>query len=132
MRNAMRDAEVGDDVFGEDPTVNRLERVGASLLGKDACLFVPTGTMANTIAVAMHCVLSGGMPGASAVCGAESHLFKHESGSASALFGVMLHPVRNVESDGTLCLDEVRRALQLGSRVHEPQPRLVALEQTHK
>src|SRR5881275_2348624 len=84
MRRAMAEAEVGDDVFGEDPTVNELERVTAELLGKPAAMFVPTATMANQLAVRLHTV-----PGDEVILEAGAHVFAKEAGAAAALSGVM-------------------------------------------
>ena len=83
MREAMANAEVGDDVFGEDPTVNQLQEMAARLLGKEAALFVPSGTMANQLAVRLHT-----SPGDEMIVEAGSHVVRYESGAAGALSGV--------------------------------------------
>src|SRR2546423_12622334 len=87
MRKAMADAEVGDDVFGEDPTVNRLEEMGAELLGKEAALFVASGTMGNLISLLVHCPRRG----AEVILGDESHIFNYEQGGASSVGGLVYH-----------------------------------------
>src|SRR5437763_6191766 len=89
MRQAMAEAEVGDDVYGEDPTVNRLEERAAEIFGKEAALFVPTGTMGNQICLKLHT-----RPGTEAVVEERSHIFNYELGSSAALAGVLLRPVR--------------------------------------
>src|SRR5215470_19724455 len=83
MRAAMNQADVGDDVFGEDPTVNRLEERLAALLGKDAALFVPSGTMSNQIAVRIHT-----QPGDELLCDLDCHIFQYEGGAPAVLSGV--------------------------------------------
>src|SRR6476620_64336 len=88
MRRAMAEAEVGDDVFGEDPTVNRLQEISAELLGKEAALFVSSGTIGNVISRLCHCPR-----GAEAILGTESHIFNSEQGGASALGSLVFHPI---------------------------------------
>jgi threonine aldolase len=123
MREAMARAAVGDDVYGEDPTVNRLEELAAEKLGKEAGLFVPSGTMGNLVALLTHC-----RRGDEVIVGAGAHIFTSEQGGASALGGIAFHPVAN-QPDGTLALDDVRRAIR-GDDVHYPRTRLIALENT--
>src|SRR5688572_3552280 len=89
MRKAMAEAEVGDDVFGEDPTVNRLEEVAAKRLGMDAAVFVPTGTMGNQLAIWTHTGRGG-----QAICEENCHLAIYEGGAASLLSNVMLRTIR--------------------------------------
>ncbi|MBI2761972.1 MAG: threonine aldolase, partial [Chloroflexi bacterium] len=96
MRRAMRAAELGDDVFGDDPTVLRLEEMSARMLGKEAALFVPSGTMANLCAVLTHC-----RRGDEIIVGDESHILHYEVGGASAIGGVLLRSVPN-DSRGRL------------------------------
>jgi len=84
---------VGDDVMGEDPTVIQLEKHAAEMLGMEAALYVPTGTMANSIAVGVHC--AGGLPGTSAVLGEKSHIYKYETGGAAQLWNVTLATLPN-------------------------------------
>ncbi|MDX1436551.1 MAG: low-specificity L-threonine aldolase [Anaerolineales bacterium] len=124
MREAMANAEVGDDVYKEDPTVNHLEELAAERMGKEAGLFVPSGTMGNLAALLAHCGR-----GDEIVLGRASHTFLLEAGGASALGGVTVYPVDN-QPDGTLSLDEVRQAIRADDS-HFPITRLVALENTH-
>ena len=124
MRNAMAIAEVGDDVYGEDPTINRLERISAEKMGKEAGLFVPSGTMGNLIAFLTHC-----QRGDEAIMGDQAHTFYYEVGGVSALGGIMVHTVPN-QPDGTMNLTDLRRAIR-GEDVHFPTTRLIALENTH-
>ena len=88
MRRAMAEAPVGDDVYGDDPTVNRLEALAAQKAGKEAALFVPSGTMGNQLAIMTHT-----RRGDAVVCGRNSHIFTHEVGAAAVLSGVLLDPV---------------------------------------
>ena len=129
MRRAMADAEVGDDVYGEDPTVNRLEALAADMLGKPAALFVASGTMGNLSAVLAHCDR-----GREAIVGDESHIYNYEAGGASALGGVVLHPVRTAR-DGTLPLDALEAAIHLPDDnyhlYHYAPPGVICLENTH-
>lgn len=124
MRQAMATAEVGDDVFGDDPTVNALEKRVAEMLGQEAGLFVPSGTMGNLLAVGVHC--SG--RGDEVICGRESHSFFYEQGGASSLMGVAFNTLPN-QPDGTLDLDQVRLAVKPDSLLHA-QARLLILENT--
>src|SRR3954454_5596314 len=101
MRRAMAEAEVGDDVLGEDPTIRALERRTAELLGKEAALFVPSGTMANQIAVGVH---AG--PGDELLCDATSHVYVWEGGGIARLWGVTTRPV---EGDRGLLTPEMLR-----------------------
>ncbi len=121
MRAAMAGAEVGDDVFGEDPTVKQLEQEAARRLGKDAGLFVASGTMGNLAAVLATCGR-----GDEVVLGHTAHTFVHEAGGISALGGVHPHTVP-VQDDGTLALDDIRGAIR-SSDIHEPPTRLIILE----
>ncbi len=123
MREAMAKAEVGDDVYGEDATINRLQEISAEMMGKEAGLFVPSGTMGNLSAVLSHCGR-----GDEVILGNQSHIFRYEAGGISALGGVHSFQVLN-QKDGTLNLDEVAAAIR-GKDQHEPQTRLVALENT--
>jgi threonine aldolase len=125
MREAIARAALGDDVYGEDPTVNRLEQMAASMMGKEAALLVPSGTMGNLIAMLTHCAR-----GTKAIVGAESHTNLYEAGGASALGGVVLSAIRNRE-DGELDIDELRREAGTPSDEHFAQPALVVLENTH-
>jgi len=124
MRQAMASAEVGDDVYGEDPTVNRLEARAAELLGKEAALFVTSGTMGNLLAV-----LAGCERGAEVIMGRQGHTFLHEAGGVSVLGGVSMHTIPN-QSDGTLALEDLHGALRDPADFHEPLSRMVILENT--
>jgi len=129
MRRAMAEAEVGDDVYGEDPTVNRLEALAAGMLGKPAALFVASGTMGNLASILAHC-----SRGQEAILGDESHIYNYEAGGASALGGIVLHPVRTA-MDGTLPLDALAAAIHLPDQnyhlYHYAPPGVVCLENTH-
>ena len=124
MRRAMAEAEVGDDVLGEDPTVNRLEAMAAETLGKEAALLVSSGTMGNLTAILAHCER-----GDEVIAGDMSHICRAEGGGASVLGGVALQPVRN-DQRGMLDPDDVAAAVR-PDNVHYPRTGLVALENTH-
>lgn len=124
MREAMYAADVGDDVYGEDPTVNRLQEMAAEKTGKEAGLFVPSGTMGNLAAVLAHCGR-----GDEAILGHLAHTFLFEAGGISALGGVHSHQVLN-QADGTLALEDIREAIRPDD-VHAPVTRLICLENTH-
>lgn len=124
MRDAMARAEVGDDVYGEDPTVNRLEELAADMLGKDAALFVSSGTMGNLIALLTHCAR-----GDEIIVGNQAHIFVAEQGGASVLGGIAMYPLQN-QPDGTMRLDDIRNAIRTDD-VHYPRTRLICLENTH-
>ena len=124
MRQAMAQAEVGDDVYGEDPTINRLQEIGAALMGKEAGLFVPSGTMGNLAAILAHCGR-----GDEVILGNKAHTFLFEAGGISALGGVHSCQIPN-QPDGTLALEDIRAAVR-SNDVHQPISRLVALENTH-
>lgn len=121
MREAMASARVGDDVYGEDPTVNELEAVAAGLFGKEAALFVVSGTMANLAAILAQCGR-----GDEVILGDKAHTFLYEVGSISALGGIQTRPLP-VQIDGTFDLDALRAAIR-SSDIHEPPTRLIALE----
>ncbi len=124
MREAMYRAEVGDDVYGEDPTVNRLERMAAERLGKEAALFVVSGTMGNLVALLTHCGR-----GDEVILGDRCHTFLFEQGGMAALGGITPHTIPN-QPDGTLCLEDIEEAMR-EDNVHFPRTRLVCLENTH-
>ncbi|MBM4345362.1 MAG: low-specificity L-threonine aldolase [Deltaproteobacteria bacterium] len=124
MRAAMAKATVGDDVFGDDPTVQQLERKVAELVGKQAGLFVPSGTMANQLAIRLHC-----RSGDEAIVHAGSHIMNYEGGAAAALWGVTLRAVRS--DDGSLPVDQVAAALHTDADHHLAPTRLVCFENTH-
>ena len=123
MREAMAEAEVGDDVFGDDPTVNQLEELAASMLGKEAALFVPSGTMGNLIALLVHC-----QRGDEVIVGSRSHIYLNEAGGMSALGGIQPCPVQN-QPDGTLALEDLLASIRTED-VHHPLTRLICLENT--
>jgi threonine aldolase len=123
MRKAMAKAEVGDDVFGDDPTVNRLQELSATRMGKEAGLFVASGTMGNLVAVLAHC-----QRGDEAIMGTQAHTFNYEQGGVSALGGVFPHTIPN-QPDGTLRLEDIAAAVRTED-VHYPVSRLVILENT--
>lgn len=123
MRRAMAEAEVGDDVYGEDPTVRQLEELAAAMLGKEAALFVPSGTMGNLIAVLSHCGR-----GDEVILGDQSHIFRYEQGGSAALGSVHHFTVPN-RADGSLALADIKRAIRLDDD-HDPVTRLIAVENT--
>jgi threonine aldolase len=125
MREAMARAELGDDVYGEDPTVNRLQEIAADLTGKTAALLVPSGTMANLIAMLVHCPR-----GSKAIVGSKAHTRLYEAGGASALGGIVLAPVRNTD-DGELDPEELADEVNTSTDHHFAPPAMVALENTH-
>jgi len=125
MREAIARAEVGDDVYAEDPTINRLQEMSAAMVGKEAALLVPSGTMANLIALLVHCPR-----GAKAILGAQAHTYVYEAGGGAALGGIVLTPIRNL-ADGGLELGELNDQLNTPADSHFAQPGLVALENTH-
>jgi len=123
MREAMAEAEVGDDVYRDDPTVNRLEELAADQLGKEAALFVPSGTMGNLIALLVHC-----QRGDEVIVGNLSHIYLNEAGGMSALGGIQPCPIQN-QPDGTLALDDILTSIRTED-VHHPITRLVCMENT--
>ena len=123
MREAMAEAEVGDDVYRDDPTVNRLEELAAEMLGKEAAVFVPSGTMGNLIALLVHC-----QRGHEVIVGNQSHIYLNEAGGMSALGGIHPCPVQN-QPDGTLALDDILSSIR-SEDVHHPITRLICLENT--
>lgn len=124
MRRAMAEAEVGDDVFGDDPSVNRLEARAAELLGKEAALYVPSGTMANLTAILTHT-----RPGDEIIVGDQNHIFQYELGGAARVAGVL---TRTLESrpDGTVDVSAVEAAVRVED-MHAPGTKLLCLENTH-
>lgn len=124
MRRAMANAELGDDVYGEDPTVNRLEALAAELLGKEAAMFVPSGTMGNLVCLVTLCGR-----GDEAIMGDRAHIYLLEAGGSAAVGGIHPRVLRN-QPDGTLDLDEVRDAIR-SENVHHPRTKLLALENSH-
>lgn len=123
MRQAMAQAAVGDDVYGEDPTINRLQEMAADLLGKEAGLFVASGTMGNLTAILAHC-----NRGDEVILGNKAHTFLFEAGGISALGGVHSCQIPN-QADGTLLLEDIQAAIRPDDP-HDPITRLVTLENT--
>jgi threonine aldolase len=124
MRRAMAEAEVGDDVYLEDPTVNRLQERAAEILGKEAALFVPSGTMGNQI-----CVKLNSRPGTEAVVEARSHIMDYEMAGAAVFSGVILRQVAG--ENGVLSWDSISRAIRLNAAYYVTPTSLIALENSH-
>jgi len=125
MREAMARAEVGDDVYGEDPTVNRLQELAAEMLGKEAALLVASGTMGNLASLLAHCGR-----GDEVILGDESHIFHYEQGGASALGGMVFHTVPTTRH-GELRLEAIAHAIRDASNPHYALPGAICLENTH-
>ncbi len=123
MREAMAEAEVGDDVYRDDPTVNKLEVMAAEKMGKESAIFVPSGTMGNLLALLVHC-----QRGDEVIVGNKSHIYLNEAGGMSALGGIQPCPIQN-QKDGTLALDEIITSIR-SEDVHHPITRLICLENT--
>ena len=123
MRKAMASAPVGDDVFGEDPTINELQEFIADLFGKEAALYVPSGTMANQVSIAAHT-----QPGDEIICERGCHIFNYECGSPAMLSGVQLSPLDGIH--GILTTEQVDEAIR-SDDVHHAATKVVALENTH-
>ncbi|XP_060522668.1 uncharacterized protein LOC132699793 isoform X2 [Cylas formicarius] len=126
MREAMYRAEVGDDVYVEDATVNALEKRCAELLGKEEAMFVVSGTMANLIAVMVHC----NQRGSELISGDKGHTFKFEQGGTAHIAGVHTSIIKN-NDDGTFSLDELRVKIRKNPDMHEPVTSLIIVENTH-
>lgn len=124
MREAMAKAEVGDDVYGEDPTVNRLQEMAAEMMGKEAGLFVASGTMGNLAGVLAHC-----QRGDEVIVGNKAHTFSFEAGGISVLGGVHSCQLPN-QPDGSLALEDIEAAIRPDDP-HDPISRLICLENTH-
>ncbi len=123
MREAMARAEVGDDVYGEDPTINRLEERAAALMGRESAVYVPTGTMGNQIAIHLHT-----HPGSEVVAEAGSHIFNFEMGAMAALSGALPRAIKT--ADGILTPEQVETAIQPRAGYRTPTSLLV-LENSH-
>jgi threonine aldolase len=123
MRKAMAEAEVGDDVFGEDPTVNILQEKVANLLGKEASLFVPSGTMGNQLSIKSHT-----QPGDEVIIESSSHPYNFEAGAGAALSGIQFQCLRGVR--GILDASQIEEAIRPADH-HFPVTKLVCLENTH-
>ena len=126
MRAAMAAAEVGDDVFGEDPTVNRLQDRAAEIFEKEAALFVPTGSMANEIAVKLHT-----NPGQEVIIEERGHVLNYELGAAALISGVTIRPVRSVDGSGHLTWGEIEPELHTNKPYWVAPTALICLENTH-
>lgn len=124
MRKVMYNAEVGDDVFKEDPTVNRLQEYTAELLGKEDALFVPSGVMGNQICLNVHT-----QPGDEVICEADAHIFQYESGSPAALSGLQLYPV--IGKNGVVTSEQIEPLIRPQSAYYMPRTKVVEVENTH-
>ncbi len=124
MRKAMYNAEVGDDVFKEDPTVNKLQEYAAELLGKEAALFVSSGVMGNQICLN---VLTN--PGDEIICDKDAHIFNYESGSPAALSGISLYPVNG--KNGMFTVEQAEEAIRPVSAYYMPRTKVIEVENTH-
>ncbi len=125
MREAMARAELGDDVYGEDPTINKLQKMAAERLGKEAALFVPSGTMGNAISVLAHAGR-----GEAVIVGDQSHIYRYEVGGASTLGGSPMHVVPT-QANGMLDLYQVEIGISDGSDEHSAATALLCIENTH-
>lgn len=123
MREAMAKAEVGDDVYEDDPTVNKLQEMAAAMLGKEDSLFVASGTMGNLLALLAHC-----QRGEEIIVGDQSHIYLNEAGGMAALGGMQACPIKN-QKDGTLALNDISASIRTED-VHHPITRLVCIENT--
>ena len=126
MRSAMAAAEVGDDVYGEDPTVNRLQERAAEIFEKEAALFVPSGCMGNQIAVKVHT-----RPGDEVIIEDRGHIYQHEMGAAGIIAGVLVRPVRSEDRTGHLTWAEIGTALRAGEGYDSSATGLICLENSH-
>ncbi|GHA16701.1 threonine aldolase [Devosia pacifica] len=124
MREAIAKAQVGDDVFGDDPTVNRLERHVAGMLGKEAALYVPSGTMSNLLALVSHCGR-----GDAFIAGAEAHCYKYEAGGAAVLGSLQPQPLPHL-ADGRMDLKLIEATISGGDDPHFAETKVIALENT--
>jgi threonine aldolase len=123
MRQAMAEAEVGDDVFGDDPSVNRLEQRMAAMLGKDAAIYVSSGTLSNLLALMSHCGR-----GDEFIAGQNAHCYKYEAGGAAVLGSIQPQPIAH-QPDGTMALADIEAAIKSGDS-HFATTRVIALENT--
>ncbi len=123
MRTAMAQAPVGDDVYGDDPTVNELQRLAAEMTGKEAALFVPSGTFGNQLALFTWCPR-----GSEVILGEQCHIMQHEAGAASVIAGVQTRPI--FAPDGILPLGEIEARIR-GNDIHYPPTSLICLENAH-
>ncbi|WP_315117960.1 low-specificity L-threonine aldolase [uncultured Clostridium sp.] len=123
MRKAMFEAEVGDDVYGDDPTVNQLEKLSAKITGKEAALFVPSGTFGNQLALFTHC-----QRGNEVILGEDCHIIMHEVGAASVIAGVQLRPIKT--DKGQLDPKEIEKRIR-GIDIHFPETGLICVENAY-
>jgi threonine aldolase len=126
MRRAMAEAEVGDDVYGEDPTVNRLQERAAEIFEKEAAIFVPTGSMGNQIAVKLHT-----RPGSEVVIEERGHIFNYEMAAMSAVSGTIARPVKSTDGSGILTWEEIATGLRVHTAYYLAPTALVAIENSH-
>lgn len=126
MRKAMAEAEVGDDVYGEDPTVNLLQAKAAEIFGKEAALFVPTGSMGNQIAVKLHT-----KPGDEIIVEERGHIFNWEMGTSAIAAGVTIRPVKAANENGMMTWTEIERAVRVNQAYYACPTGLICLENTH-
>jgi len=126
MRRAMAEAEVGDDVYGEDPTVNKLQERAAEIFEKEAALFVPTGSMGNQIAVKLHT-----RPGDEVIIEERGHIYNFEMATMAAFSGALARPVRSNDGSGILTWDEIATGLHHNTAYYVTPTALIALENSH-
>jgi threonine aldolase len=124
MRRAISEAPLGDDVFGEDPTVNELQRKASEMLGKEAALFVPSGTMGNEVAIRAHT-----QPGQEIIVEERSHIYNYEAGGPAALSGVQIRPIRGHR--GAMSPKDIEAAIKKTDNPHFANTSLICLENTH-
>src|SRR3954453_12032478 len=125
MRRAMAEAEVGDDVYGEDPTINKLEQRAAEIFAREAAIFVPTGTMGNQIAIKIHT-----QPGQEIVCEERAHIFNWEMASLASFSGCMVRPVRSAAGTGVITWSDIQPAIS-PKIYYAAQTGLIVLENSH-
>ena len=125
MKKFIIDSPLGDDVYGEDPSVNLLQNKIARIFNKEAALFVPSGTMANLIAVLTHC-----NRGDEVILGDKSHIFYYEAGGISAFGGIHSHQLKN-NDDGTININDIKTSIRALGNDHFPKTKLICLENTH-
>lgn len=126
MRRAMASAEVGDDVYGEDPTINRLQELAAEMFEKDAALFVPTGSMGNQIAVKLHT-----HHGQEVIIEERGHIFNYEMAAMSAISGALARPVKSADASGILNWSDIEPAIHKDAAYYVAPTALIALENSH-
>ncbi len=126
MRRAMAEAEVGDDVYGEDPTVNRLQERAAEIFEKEAAIFVPTGSMGNQIAVKIHT-----QPGQEVIIEERGHIYNFEMATMSAFAGALARPVKSHDGNGILTWDEIAGVIHHNSAYYVAPTGLISLENSH-